>query len=366
MTAAPDLVKVWPEAMPSGWYQAFAKGIENGMALGFANKGCGTDVYKELRAYALRARLSAPAEGPTLQAEPSPDKMIADAIAGEPISMPIADIEMLLGFEESDSPIGNELISAQPVGPSPPDPEVERLMKLAREATPKGEPRDWYVVEPPWLPRDCEPYIIAGSPDPHAGRYVCDFVDSMTAGVEDAWTEEEWSSRNWALAAFIAACSPEVIIGLCTKLLAKPSPVEDAEADEIRKQNDKEKTLPYEAFPDGVCEYVHQIGVLLHALADRDTKLAAVTQELDTRNTMYDEERKLRLQYERALADAVTKFQNRVNEHTKWLQENAPHASVEQKHLDAHTPERAYWHYGYIVALRDVINALRPQDARSE
>jgi hypothetical protein len=39
---------------------------------------------------------------------------------------------------------------------------------------------------------------------------------------------------------------------------------------------------------------------------------------------------------------------------SKWLDENAPYAQADQAHLRANTPERAYWHYGYMIALRDV------------
>ena len=48
----------------------------------------------------------------------------------------------------------------------------------------------------------------------------------------------------------------------------------------------------------------------------------------------------------------------RIAEQTEWLRENAPYIA-EQKHLDADTPERAYWHYGYVVAMRDIRKALQ-------
>jgi hypothetical protein len=40
---------------------------------------------------------------------------------------------------------------------------------------------------------------------------------------------------------------------------------------------------------------------------------------------------------------------------TRWLVENAPYCESSQKHLDAGTVEQAYWHYGYVCAIRDVI-----------
>lgn len=40
---------------------------------------------------------------------------------------------------------------------------------------------------------------------------------------------------------------------------------------------------------------------------------------------------------------------------TRWLAENAPYCDAEQKHLNEGTTERAYWHYGYVCGLRDVV-----------
>lgn len=48
-----------------------------------------------------------------------------------------------------------------------------------------------------------------------------------------------------------------------------------------------------------------------------------------------------------------------------WLDEEAPYTVVDQKHLDAHTPERAYWHYGYQAALTDVIDMLTTAGQKS-
>ena len=41
-----------------------------------------------------------------------------------------------------------------------------------------------------------------------------------------------------------------------------------------------------------------------------------------------------------------------------WLKKVAPYVFEEQKQLDADTVERIYWHYGYLVALRDVLTRL--------
>ena len=55
----------------------------------------------------------------------------------------------------------------------------------------------------------------------------------------------------------------------------------------------------------------------------------------------------------------VEKFQARADGLADWIRDNAPYIAADQKHLDENTPERAYWHYGYMVALRDVINQLK-------
>ena len=49
------------------------------------------------------------------------------------------------------------------------------------------------------------------------------------------------------------------------------------------------------------------------------------------------------------------KLQARASGIGAWLADNAPYVSSDQKHLDADTPERAYWHYGYRAALLDVL-----------
>jgi hypothetical protein len=47
---------------------------------------------------------------------------------------------------------------------------------------------------------------------------------------------------------------------------------------------------------------------------------------------------------------------------TQWLAENAPQCEMAQKHLDEGSVEQAYWHYGYLCALRDVVSAInRPR-----
>ncbi|WP_333793812.1 hypothetical protein [Hyphomicrobium sp.] len=49
----------------------------------------------------------------------------------------------------------------------------------------------------------------------------------------------------------------------------------------------------------------------------------------------------------------------------EWLEEEAPYTEVDQRHLDAHTPERAYWHHGYQAALTDIMAMLALEDEKN-
>ncbi len=42
----------------------------------------------------------------------------------------------------------------------------------------------------------------------------------------------------------------------------------------------------------------------------------------------------------------------------EWLQKNGADCFHEQRHLDEGTSERVYWHYGYMVALQDMLRFL--------
>lgn len=54
-----------------------------------------------------------------------------------------------------------------------------------------SSPGEWYLLESPWLPRNCDTSILAGSPDPHIAKFVCDFE---SFGAED----EDKNPRAWA------------------------------------------------------------------------------------------------------------------------------------------------------------------------
>lgn len=51
--------------------------------------------------------------------------------------------------------------------------------------------------------------------------------------------------------------------------------------------------------------------------------------------------------------------EGRVRNLEVWLSQNASYCADEQRHLDEGSRERAYWHYGYATALRDLLNALK-------
>ncbi len=55
-------------------------------------------------------------------------------------------------------------------------------------------------------------------------------------------------------------------------------------------------------------------------------------------------------------ASAAAEF--RAQELERWLTTHAPECMTEQKHLDEGSAERAYWHYGYLSALRDIIKLM--------
>jgi hypothetical protein len=48
-----------------------------------------------------------------------------------------------------------------------------------------------------------------------------------------------------------------------------------------------------------------------------------------------------------------------------WFKESKAHELLEgQKHLDNGTVEQAYWHYGYLQALKDVQNYITPKGTK--
>jgi hypothetical protein len=70
------------------------------------------------------------------------------------------------------------------------------------------------------------------------------------------------------------------------------------------------------------------------------------------------EDRALTARAIRETRDALDAIDDRVQKLSDWIAENGPECAEEQKHLDADSQERLYWHYGYLMALRDVRDLL--------
>lgn len=54
----------------------------------------------------------------------------------------------------------------------------------------------------------------------------------------------------------------------------------------------------------------------------------------------------------------INTIQKRADGINRWLKENGADCLRQQRHLDENSNERVYWHYGYMVALRDVLRFL--------
>ena len=51
-------------------------------------------------------------------------------------------------------------------------------------------------------------------------------------------------------------------------------------------------------------------------------------------------------------------LERRIDALMEWLAKENGVSMGEQRHLDSGTPERLYWHYGYYMALRDILEML--------
>ena len=51
----------------------------------------------------------------------------------------------------------------------------------------------------------------------------------------------------------------------------------------------------------------------------------------------------------------ITDLIQRRNDLRDWLRDEAPETENDQRHLEQHTPEQAYWHHGYQSALGDML-----------
>jgi len=62
--------------------------------------------------------------------------------------------------------------------------------------------------------------------------------------------------------------------------------------------------------------------------------------------------------------EIMSAIRRRMKGIREWLAEEAPYVTADQRHLDANTPERAYWHYGYQAALSDVLALIKGKPSR--
>ena len=58
------------------------------------------------------------------------------------------------------------------------------------------------------------------------------------------------------------------------------------------------------------------------------------------------------------LADIEAALKIRIGAFEQRLKLEHPECLDEQKHFDEGTAERAYWHYGYMAALKDMLKML--------
>lgn len=65
-------------------------------------------------------------------------------------------------------------------------------------------------------------------------------------------------------------------------------------------------------------------------------------------------------------SESLDFLSERIDDLGEFLLESAPYTCGEQKHLDAGTPERGYWHHGYRSALVDVLHMLTAEDSRAQ
>lgn len=56
-------------------------------------------------------------------------------------------------------------------------------------------------------------------------------------------------------------------------------------------------------------------------------------------------------------------IRKRIAELEEWLELQGVEVKKEQAHLDEGSRERLYWHFGYLVGLRDALKALTTSEA---
>lgn len=59
-------------------------------------------------------------------------------------------------------------------------------------------------------------------------------------------------------------------------------------------------------------------------------------------------------------------IERRIRDTSGWLERNGGNFKTEQRHLDEGTQERIYWHYGYLIALKDAMRFLTGEKSTSQ
>jgi hypothetical protein len=104
-----------------------------------------------------------------------------------------------------------------------------------------------------------------------------------------------------------------------------------------------------------------------------DDAVAAAIHELPSADIAAKaKEREGHIEHDLLAQMAATEFDERLAGMEVWVAEHHPEIQKEQKHLDEGSVERAYWHYGYIRAAKDMLaylavsrpNALAEHDAK--
>lgn len=54
-------------------------------------------------------------------------------------------------------------------------------------------------------------------------------------------------------------------------------------------------------------------------------------------------------------ANMVHPYEKRIADLQEFLSEEYPEIDADHRHLDAGTEARGYWHFGYLMALRDIV-----------
>lgn len=98
------------------------------------------------------------------------------------------------------------------------------LTRLDRAAT----PAPFYTLDPPWLPGGSETSILAGSPDPHVARFICDFDLWALDDDSDGDRKSECPDADAALLVWLRNHVPEILAALNTRT-APASPAELAQ-----------------------------------------------------------------------------------------------------------------------------------------